>query len=90
MVQFKRGLSRLGFYLHYLTTIRWLFHGQFSGQDHWMVAETDAPPERLYRPDVSLIEWRNLFTERAAAEKPADEKKHRQPQEPTAPLEEPT
>ena len=37
--------------------------GQFSGQDHWMVAETDAPPERLYRPDVSLLEWRNLFTE---------------------------
>lgn len=63
MVQFKRGLSRVGFYLHYLSAIRWLFHGQFSGQDHWMVAETDAPPERLYRPDVSLIEWRKLFTE---------------------------
>lgn len=61
MVQFKSGLQRLGFYLQYLTTIRWLFHGQFSGQDHWMVEQTDAPPERLYRPDVSLIEWRQLF-----------------------------
>lgn len=61
MVQFKKGLRKLGFYVHYLSVIRWLFHGQFSGQDHWMVAETDAPPERLYRPDVSLIEWRKLF-----------------------------
>lgn len=61
MVQFKSGVKKLGFYLHYLTAIRWLFHGQFSGQDHWMVEQTDAPPERLYRPDISLIEWRNLF-----------------------------
>jgi phenylpropionate dioxygenase-like ring-hydroxylating dioxygenase large terminal subunit len=60
MVQFKTGLDRLWFYLRYLFGIRWLFHGQFSGQDHWMVAETDAPPERLYRPDVSLLEWRRL------------------------------
>jgi phenylpropionate dioxygenase-like ring-hydroxylating dioxygenase large terminal subunit len=63
MVQFKSGLAKLGFYLKYLFGIRWLFHGQFSGQDHWMVAETDAPPERLYRPDVSLIEWRKLFSD---------------------------
>ncbi len=61
MVQFKTGLKKLAFYFHYLSRIRWLFHGQFSGQDHWMVAETDAPPERLYRPDISLIEWRKLF-----------------------------
>ncbi len=61
MVQFKKGLSRLIFYLWYLTGIRWMFHGNFSGQDHWMVANTDAPPERLYRPDESLIEWRKLF-----------------------------
>lgn len=70
MVQFKRGLSRLLFYAHYLTAIRWLFHGQFSGQDHWMVAETNAPPERLYRPDVSLIEWRKLFSELDLKPKP--------------------
>jgi hypothetical protein len=25
-----------------------------------MVDVTDAPPERLYRPDVSLTAWRNL------------------------------
>jgi len=63
MVQFKTGLARALFYFKYLIGIRWLFHGQFSRQDHWMVAETDAPPERLYRPDISLIEWRRLVEE---------------------------
>ncbi|API59838.1 (2Fe-2S)-binding protein [Tardibacter chloracetimidivorans] len=66
MVQFKSGLAKAKFYLKYLLGIRWLFHGQFSGQDHWMVEQTDAPPERLYRPDVSLIEWRRLFDGRHA------------------------
>lgn len=60
MVQFKTGLAKLAFYMKYLFGIRWLFHGQFSRQDHLMVASTDAPPECLYRPDVSLIEWRRL------------------------------
>ena len=63
MVQFKTGLAKALFYFKYLAGIRWLFHGQFSAQDHWMVAETDAPPERLYRPDISLIEWRRLVEE---------------------------
>ncbi len=60
MVQFKTGLAKAGFYAKYLGGIRWLFHGNFSGQDHWMVENTSAPPERLYRPDISLIEWRRL------------------------------
>lgn len=60
MVQFKKGLGKLGFFARYLGGIRWLFHGNFSSQDHWMVEQTDAPPERLYRPDVSLLEWRRL------------------------------
>ena len=46
--------------LKYLGAVRWLFHGQFSGQDKWMVEVTDAPPERLYRPDDSLLQWRKL------------------------------
>lgn len=61
MVQFKTGLARAGFYAKYLGGIRWLFHGNFSEQDGWMVEETDAPPERLYRPDISLLEWRRLI-----------------------------
>ena len=63
MVQFGTGLRRALFFLKYLGAIRWLFHGNFSGQDHWMVASTNAPPERLYRPDISLIEWRRLVEE---------------------------
>jgi len=63
MVQFKTGLGKAAFLVKYLGGIRWLFHGQFSAQDHWMVASTDAPPERLYRPDVSLLEWRRLVEE---------------------------
>ncbi len=62
MVQFKSGIKKWLFYLRYLLQIRWMFHGNFSGQDHWMVEETNAPPERLYRPDVSLLEWRKLFS----------------------------
>ena len=63
MVQFKTGAAKLGFYAKYLGGIRWLFHGNFSSQDDWMVANTHAPPERLYRPDISLIEWRRLVEE---------------------------
>lgn len=74
MIQFKSGFARFLFYLKYLFMIRPLFHGQFSGQDHWMVAYMDSPPERLYRPDISLVEWRNLFSgaEAAAAPTPAE------------------
>ncbi|MER7928756.1 Rieske 2Fe-2S domain-containing protein [Streptomyces sp. NPDC096057] len=63
MVNFKQGWDTLRFYAKYLAAIRWLFHGQFSGQDAWMVDVTDAPPEKLYRPDVSLTAWRNLSEE---------------------------
>lgn len=63
MVQFKQGLPGLWFRLRYLAGIRWLFHGNFSSQDAWMVEKTDAPPERLYRPDLSLIAWRRLASE---------------------------
>ncbi|MBL7255562.1 Rieske 2Fe-2S domain-containing protein [Paractinoplanes lichenicola] len=60
MVNFAKGAATLPFYAKYLGAIRWLFHGEFSGQDKWMVEVTDAPPERLYRPDESLLQWRKL------------------------------
>ncbi|MDX6742399.1 aromatic ring-hydroxylating dioxygenase subunit alpha [Actinocorallia sp. A-T 12471] len=60
MVNFRKGLGPLVFSVKYLAWIRWLFHGQFSGQDAWMVEATHCPPERLYRPDVSLTSWRSL------------------------------
>ena len=67
MVNFRQGLSVLAFQAKYLTWIRWLFHGQFSAQDAWMVEATDAPPERLYRPDLSLTAWRALAEREYAA-----------------------
>jgi nitrite reductase/ring-hydroxylating ferredoxin subunit len=60
MVEFKRGIAGLGFKIWYLLGARWLFHGQFSRQDEWMVNAMDCPPERLYRPDISVIAWRRL------------------------------
>jgi nitrite reductase/ring-hydroxylating ferredoxin subunit len=67
LVEFKRGRAALLFKLRYLFFIRWLFHGQFSAQDKWMVDVMDAPPERLYRPDVSITSWRKLCEEAAPA-----------------------
>jgi phenylpropionate dioxygenase-like ring-hydroxylating dioxygenase large terminal subunit len=60
MANFSQGIRTLPFYVKYLGFVRWLFHGQFSGQDKWMVEVTDAPPEKLYRPDESLLKWRKL------------------------------
>jgi len=60
MVSFGDRAASARFAAKYLLWVRWLFHGQFSGQDAWMVDVTDAPPERLYRPDVSLTSWRAL------------------------------
>jgi nitrite reductase/ring-hydroxylating ferredoxin subunit len=58
MVRFESGARALIFQAKYLAAIRWLFHGQFTAQDAWMVDVMDAPPEQLYRPDVSLTAWR--------------------------------
>lgn len=60
IADFKKGLKTIPFYIKYLGAVRWLFHGQFSAQDKWMVEVTDAPPEKLYRPDDSLLQWRKL------------------------------
>ncbi|GAB3152825.1 aromatic ring-hydroxylating dioxygenase subunit alpha [Amycolatopsis stemonae] len=53
------------FWFYYWTWARWVFHGMFNDEDRLMVEVTDAPPERLYRPDVSLTEWRKLVEEEA-------------------------
>jgi phenylpropionate dioxygenase-like ring-hydroxylating dioxygenase large terminal subunit len=58
MVRFETGAQALAFKAKYLGGIRWLFHGQFTAQDAWMVDVMDAPPEQLYRPDLSLTAWR--------------------------------
>ncbi len=67
MVSFDDTFGGRLFHLKYLGAIRWLFHGLFSAQDAWMVEQTDAPPERLYRPDSSIIGWRRMCEQAAAA-----------------------
>jgi hypothetical protein len=37
-----------------------VFHGLFNDEDALMVDVMDAPPERLYRPDIAITEWRRL------------------------------
>ncbi|WP_159499018.1 Rieske 2Fe-2S domain-containing protein [Microbacterium sp. 18062] len=60
MVRFETGRKAAAFAFTYLSAIRWLFHGQFTAQDAWMVDVMDAPPERLYRPDISITGWRRM------------------------------
>jgi phenylpropionate dioxygenase-like ring-hydroxylating dioxygenase large terminal subunit len=60
-----RGLAALRFRLRYRLWVRWLHHGQFYGQDEWMVGLMDTPPERLYRPDASITAWRRYCEESA-------------------------
>jgi nitrite reductase/ring-hydroxylating ferredoxin subunit len=58
MVRFETGPKAAAFKAKYLGAIRWLFHGQFTAQDAWMVDVMNAPPEKLYRPDLSLTAFR--------------------------------
>ncbi|WP_432837740.1 Rieske 2Fe-2S domain-containing protein [Dactylosporangium sp. CA-092794] len=67
MVRFEEGVKATWFKAKYLAAIRWLFHGQFTAQDAWMVDVMDAPPEKLYRPDLSLTAWRRLVERVAPA-----------------------
>ena len=55
-----RGLRALRFRAYYWSWVRWVFHGLFNDEDRLMVDVMDAPPERLYRPDVAITEWRKL------------------------------
>jgi phenylpropionate dioxygenase-like ring-hydroxylating dioxygenase large terminal subunit len=66
----ENSLEDLLFRIHYAIYIRWVFHGRFTGQDAWMVRLMDVPPERLYRPDSSITEWRRLV-----------ESQHREPED---------
>jgi phenylpropionate dioxygenase-like ring-hydroxylating dioxygenase large terminal subunit len=65
------GLGVLREYLYFWSWYRWAQLVQFNDQDAWMVAlMPETPPERLYRPDVSITAWRKLC-EHARGEAPA-------------------
>jgi nitrite reductase/ring-hydroxylating ferredoxin subunit len=74
MVRFESGLKALAFKAKYLAAIRWLFHGQFTGQDAWMVDVMSAPPERLYRPDLSLTAWRRHIEQADLVVQPTEQR----------------
>lgn len=60
VVKQARGLRGLLFRAYYWTVLRWLFHVEFNNQDARVVELMKTPPERLYRPDTSIIGWRKL------------------------------
>ncbi|MFC9223831.1 Rieske 2Fe-2S domain-containing protein [Streptomyces hygroscopicus] len=70
MVRYETGAKAALFKAKYLAAVRWLFHGQFTGQDAWMVDVMDAPPEKLYRPDLSLTAWRRQIERSGATVQP--------------------
>jgi phenylpropionate dioxygenase-like ring-hydroxylating dioxygenase large terminal subunit len=55
-----RGIGAIFFKLRYWTYLRWLFHGAFNDQDARVVEMMQTPPERLFRPDLSIVHWRQL------------------------------
>jgi phenylpropionate dioxygenase-like ring-hydroxylating dioxygenase large terminal subunit len=65
------GLQALWFRAWYWLYRRWAYHGQFNGQDQEMIEAMQIPPERLYRPDVSITAWRKLC-EQGARRGPAE------------------
>jgi phenylpropionate dioxygenase-like ring-hydroxylating dioxygenase large terminal subunit len=58
-VRWTRGADAWLWRLRFRTYIRALYYGGLNrGQDQGMIALMDTPPERLYRPDVSITSWR--------------------------------
>ncbi len=55
-----RGWQAAKFRAFYRGYLSWIFHRQFNDQDAAMVELMQTPPEQLYRPDISLIEWRRM------------------------------
>jgi len=65
-VRWTHGLDALLWRLRYRAFLRWVYYGlQNRLQDQWMIELMDIPPERLYRPDVSITAWRKWCHERA-------------------------
>jgi phenylpropionate dioxygenase-like ring-hydroxylating dioxygenase large terminal subunit len=67
-VKNKGRWRNLLFWLYYRLWVRWVFHGMFNDEDRLMVDVMDAPPERLYRPDIAITEWRKMVEETTRGE----------------------
>ena len=58
--------KRFTFWLRYWTYILWIHHHGFNNQDLGVVAATpEGAPVRLFRPDISIIEWRRHVEQNA-------------------------
>ena len=64
------GPRALAFRLRYWLWVRWVYYRGFNGQDQWMIEHMEIPPERLYRPDVSITAWRKWCQDRARGAAP--------------------
>jgi phenylpropionate dioxygenase-like ring-hydroxylating dioxygenase large terminal subunit len=60
VVKYTNRLGALLFKLQYWLHIRWVFNVLFNNQDGVMLAAMDSPPERLFRPDLSIVAWRRM------------------------------
>jgi phenylpropionate dioxygenase-like ring-hydroxylating dioxygenase large terminal subunit len=65
LTEWRGTLAAWWLRLRYVLYVRYLFHQKFNDQDGWVIPLMETPPERLYRPDVSVIAWRKLCEERA-------------------------
>jgi hypothetical protein len=63
-----RGLAAARFHAKYFLWYRWAYHGLFHNADQWIIEQMEIPPERLYRPDVSITAWRKLCQEQTRGE----------------------
>ena len=60
------GLGAWIWRARYWLYIRRFYYLLFNrAQDEWMISLMNIPPERLYRPDVSVTAWRKWCEERA-------------------------
>ncbi len=67
-VKFGSPWQRFVFRIRYWTYIRWINQRLFTNQDGLMISSMDAPPERLFRPDLSIIAWRKYCESARGAE----------------------
>jgi len=67
-VKFGGAASRLAYKVRYWLYIRWINQTLFTRQDGVMISAMDAPPERLFRPDLSIIAWRKFCEQARGAE----------------------
>jgi phenylpropionate dioxygenase-like ring-hydroxylating dioxygenase large terminal subunit len=60
VVKFTNPVGAFLFKLQYGVHIRWVFNVLFNNQDGVVLPAMASPPERLFRPDLSIVAWRRM------------------------------